>query len=56
GAPVGEPKHHLVAEMYFDSQEAMTAALSSTEGKATARDLMGFAGTLVTMFFAEVED
>ncbi len=55
GAPIGEPKHHLIAEMYFDSQEAANAALASAEGKSTARDLMSFAANLVTMFFAEVE-
>lgn len=54
GAPIGEPKHHLVAEMYFESQDALNAALASPEGKATARDLMSFAANLVTMFFAEL--
>lgn len=54
GAPIGEPKHHLIAEMYFDSKDAMDAALASPEGKATARDLMSFAAPLVTMFYAEV--
>lgn len=56
GAPIGEPKHYLMAEMYFDNQDAMTAALASPEGKATARDLMSFASTLVTMMYAEVND
>ena len=54
GAPIGEPKHYLIAEMFFDNQEAMTSALASSEGKATARDLMSFASTLVTMMYAEV--
>lgn len=54
GAPLGEPKHYLMAEMYFDSQDAMNASLASPEGKATARDLMSFAASLVTMFHAEV--
>lgn len=54
GAPIGEPKHHLIAEMYFDNQDALNAALASPEGKATARDLMSFAATTVTLFFAEV--
>jgi uncharacterized protein (TIGR02118 family) len=56
GAPIGEPQHYLIAEMYFDDQEAMQRSLSSSEGKATARDLMSFAGNLVTMFFAEVRE
>ncbi|HAL55345.1 MAG TPA: EthD family reductase [Bacteroidetes bacterium] len=56
GAPIGEPKHSLIAEMYFDSDEAMQRALASPEGKAAARDLMEFAGNLVSMFFAIVEE
>ena len=55
GAPIGEPKHYLMAEMYFDSQDALNASMASPEGKAAARDLMGFAGNIVTMFFAEVQ-
>jgi len=55
GAPIGEPKHYLIAEMYFDNQDALDSALASPEGKATARDLMSFAANLVTMFFAKVE-
>ncbi len=54
GAPIGEPQHYLIAEMYFDDQDAMQKSLSSPEGKATARDLASFAGNLVTMFYAEV--
>ena len=56
GAPIGEPKHYLIAEMYFDNQDAMTSAIASPEGKATARDLMSFAASLVTMMYAEVND
>ena len=56
GAPIGEPKHYLIAEMYFDSHDAMTAAIASAEGKATARDLMGFAASIVTMMYAEVAE
>jgi uncharacterized protein (TIGR02118 family) len=56
GAPIGEAKHHLIAEMYFDDENSMQRALASAEGKATASDLMEFAGSLVTLFFAEVED
>jgi uncharacterized protein (TIGR02118 family) len=54
GAPIGEPKHYLIAEMYFDDKDALDASLASAEGKATGRDLMSFAATLVTMFYAEV--
>ncbi|HTP13452.1 MAG TPA: EthD family reductase [Bacteroidota bacterium] len=54
GAPIGEPQHYLIAEMYFDDQNSMQKSLSSPEGKATARDLASFAGAIVTMFYAEV--
>ncbi len=56
GAPIGEPQHYLIAEMYFDDQNSMQKSLSSPEGKATARDLASFAGSIVTMFFAEVTE
>ncbi|MBI3111743.1 MAG: EthD family reductase, partial [Ignavibacteriales bacterium] len=46
----------LMAEMYFDNAEAMQRALASPEGKAAARDVMEFAGSLVTMLFAEVKE
>ena len=56
GAPIGEPKHYLIAEMYFDSQDALQRALASAEGKAAARDVMDFAGNLVSMFYADVNE
>lgn len=54
GSPGGEAKFHLMAEMYFDSKEAMMAALGSPEGKAAGKDVMSFAGDLIHMMFAEV--
>jgi len=54
GAPLGDAKYYLMAEMYFDSKDAMDAALASVEGKAVARDLMGFALNLVTVFYGDV--
>ena len=56
GAPIGEPKHYLIAEMYFDNQDVMQNAIRSPEGKAAAKDLMEFAGSLVTMFYAVVKE
>ena len=56
GAPIGDTQYHLMAEMYFDDQDSMQRSLSTPEGKATARDLAGFAGSIVTMFYAEVEE
>ena len=54
GAPLGDPRYYLMAEMYFDSKDAMDAALASAEGKAVARDLMSFAADIVTVFHGEV--
>jgi len=55
GAPIGEAPYHLMAEMYYDSVESMNAANASPEGKATARDLMSFAASVVTLFYGEVK-
>ncbi len=56
GAPIGEAKFHLMAEMYYDSIDAMNAANASPEGKAAAKDLMSFAADVVTLFYGEVEE
>lgn len=55
GAPGGAPKYYLMAEMYFEDKDAMFAALRSPEGKAAAKDVMGFAGDIIHMMFADVE-
>ncbi|RXT08805.1 EthD family reductase [Ammoniphilus sp. CFH 90114] len=54
GTPMGESDLHLIAEMYFETKEALVQALSSPEGRAAGKDLMGFAGKVVSMHFAEV--
>lgn len=56
GAPIGETKVHMMAEMYFDDQDAMNASAASPEGKAAMKDLMGFAANLVTLFHGEIRD
>ena len=56
GAPIGESKYHLMAEMYYDSIESMNAANASAEGRSAAKDLMGFAAGVVTLFFGEIVD
>lgn len=53
GSPMGKSNYHLMAELTFESQDALNAAMASDEGKAAAKDLMGFAGNLVTLMFAE---
>ena len=54
GSPGGEPKFYMMAEMYFETREAMTAALASPEGKAAGKDVMSFAGDVIHMMFADV--
>ena len=55
GAPIGESKYHLLAEMYFDSIDSMNAANASPEGRAAAKDLMNFAADVVTLFYGDVK-
>ena len=54
GSPGGEAKFHMMAELYFDTKDAMFAALGSPEGKAAGKDVMSFAGDLIHMMFADV--
>ena len=56
GSPIGESKFHMMAEMYYDSIDAMNAANGSPEGRASAKDLMTFAADVVTLFFGEVKE
>ena len=41
---------------YFDSKEALNAGMNSEGGKAAAKDLMSFAGPLVSMVIGEVDE
>ena len=51
---VGEPAYHLVAELVFESREAMKQAFASEEWKAAGENLQSWGGMdLVTMFSAE---
>jgi len=47
---------YLFCTMYFEDQAALDNSMRSPSGKAAARDLMGFAGPLVSMVTAEVEE
>jgi uncharacterized protein (TIGR02118 family) len=52
----GEAKFYLLAEMYFENEDALNAALASPEGKAAGKDLMDFAAGLVQLMIAEVTE
>ncbi len=56
GSPGGQPRYHLVAELYFDDRDALKAALKSPEGQAAGQDVMSFAGKIVHMMIAEVAE
>ena len=51
-----QPTPHLVAELDFDSQEAMGAAFASEEGKAAAGDVARFATGGATMSHYELNE
>jgi uncharacterized protein (TIGR02118 family) len=46
------PPYFLIAELGFESAEAMAAALSSPQGRAASADVPKFADGGVTMFVA----
>ncbi|NDI49857.1 EthD family reductase [Goekera deserti] len=51
---VGKPAYHLIAELVFESAEAMEQALTSPEWTAAGDDLREWGGIeLATMFSAE---
>ncbi len=54
GAPQGDPRYYMMAEMCFENKDALFAAVKSPEGGAAAKDLMSFAGKCVHMMFAKV--
>jgi uncharacterized protein (TIGR02118 family) len=54
---LGETEPYLVAELYFESKDAMKAAFASPEWQASGANLTEIGGMeLVSMFSAEVVD
>ncbi len=51
---MGDKDVYLMFEMWFPDKETMKNALKSPENAAAGKDLMGFAGELVTILTAEV--
>jgi uncharacterized protein (TIGR02118 family) len=47
---------YLVCIMYFDDMQSLKVAMASEGGVAAAQDLMSFAGPLVSMVTAEVQE
>jgi uncharacterized protein (TIGR02118 family) len=54
-SPMGETEWYLIAELTFESIEALKAGMSSPEGKTAGKNVMSFARDLVTMLFVEEE-
>ncbi len=52
-APDGTAPYYMMYEIYFENMATYQAALQSPENKAAAKDLMTFAGGLVTLLLAE---
>lgn len=53
GSPQGKSDFYLMCEMYYESHEDLQNGMKSDEGKASGKDLMSFAGNLVTMMIGE---
>ena len=51
---MGPGDTYLMFEMWFATEDALKNALRSPENRAAGKDLMGFAGKLVSVFTAEV--
>lgn len=55
GSPMGDPAFYMMAEMYFANEGAFMAASKSPEWRAAGKDLMAFAGPVVTLLVGETE-
>lgn len=52
----GDAPYYLIAEMHFADKDAFKAAMGSEENKAAGKDVMGFAGNLVTMVHGQFDE
>ncbi|PKR77385.1 EthD family reductase [Halalkalibacillus sediminis] len=53
GSPMGETDYYLLCEMFYDDHESLQAAMKTDEGKASGKDVMKFAGDIVTLVIGE---
>ncbi|MUV37545.1 putative 11.0 kDa protein in thcB-thcC intergenic region [Lentibacillus sp. JNUCC-1] len=56
GSPMGKSEFYLLCEMFYDDHEALQEAMKTDEGKASGKDVMQFAGDLVTLMIGEDVD
>lgn len=54
GTPGGDSQYYLVAELYFKDKDILDTAMRSPEMKAAGKNLMSFAGPLVSMMFGQI--
>lgn len=52
----GDSPYYLIAEMHFPDKDTFKTAMGSEENKAAGKDVMSFAGDLVTMVHGEAEE
>lgn len=52
----GDAPYYLIAEMHFADKDAFKAAMASPENQEAGKDVMGFAGKLVTMVHGEFNE
>ncbi len=52
----GDAPYYLIAEMHFADKDTFKAAMASEENKAAGKDVMEFAGRLVTMMHGEAAE
>lgn len=50
----GTPPYYFIAEMYFDDENGLRAALRSPEGRAAGEDVQRFAPGLVSLLYVQV--
>ena len=55
-SPAGASGIYLVAELYFDSVDAIKAAFGSPEGQAAAGDLANFADGGADLYFFDTKE
>jgi uncharacterized protein (TIGR02118 family) len=53
GSPMGESEFYMQCDMYYDDFEAFKVASKTPEAKASGKDVMSFAGDIVTFMFGE---
>jgi uncharacterized protein (TIGR02118 family) len=49
-----ELPYYMMATLTFESQDALNAAMGSPEGQAAGANIMGFAGSIITLLAADV--